>query len=182
MRSRWLVGCVVLCGGVIGCGPSDAGKQASGTMVNPAATARAEFSPTNFDESLAWLKTIQARFKGIENPLERQEAIERESKEVAKVNGTRVEWMFPVSKLHAGDPPSVELDGQKMRFGENIAVHFTWDKDNRDAGRVFLKAGEHVSKDIYRTLKAGAPVRVKGTLRVKLEGYIDIFIEDPRMD
>ncbi len=61
--------------------------------------AGAQFNPKDFQESLAWVKSIQKRIEGLDNPLLLKEGIERESQEFEKVNGTSVEWQFPVTSL-----------------------------------------------------------------------------------
>jgi hypothetical protein len=176
MRRSWLMAWAALCCSVVGCGPGGTSKQGSGGGdARQPGGSKAEFNPKSFDESFAWLKAIHARVRGSDNPVVRQETIEAESKKFEEVNGTQVEWKFLVTDLHEGNPPSVQLDGQKMHFADNIAVHFHWGEKSlaagrkNDTGRVFLEVGKDVSKDVYRGLKKGVPAAVKGTVRIKMD-------------
>lgn len=188
MRRSWLIAWAALCCGVVGCGPGGTSKQGSGSGdAGQPSTSKAQFNPKNFDSSLAWVKAIRSRVKGAENPLVRKEAMEKEAKEFEKVSGTPVEWQFPVTALHGGEPPSVEFDGKEMRVGENIVVSFSGGPEPVFPGRVFLKVGKQVSAEQYRTLKVGSPATVKGKVRVKFSDFlpdsviVDIVIDDASM-
>jgi hypothetical protein len=177
-----------MCCCFLGCGPNGATKENAGTTVaDQTSTAKADFDPKDFKASLAWVKAIRARAKGADNPLVRKEAIEKGTKEFERVNGTRVEWQFPVTALHGGEPPSVEFDGNEMRFGDNIVVSFSGGPEPTFPGRVFLKMGKQVSETQYRTLKAGSLATVKGVVRMKFSEFlpdsviVDIIIEDATM-
>ncbi|VTR94320.1 Uncharacterized protein OS=Rhodanobacter thiooxydans LCS2 GN=UUA_13265 PE=4 SV=1: DUF4339 [Gemmata massiliana] len=176
------VACGVI-GAVVGRNnPTDAGKKGTGLAD---VDMRAEFNPKNLNDTLAWVRTIQGRVKGLDNPLVLKEAVARESKAFERVNGTRVEWLFPVTALYGGDTPVVEFDGQKMRFGDGIAVLFSGGRDGGFTGRVYLGVGEHVPRDRYKVLKAGAPAAVKGTVRLRFAGdtaHVDIFVDGANMN